>query len=240
MIDILIADDSDVQAEYLSNRLSKEKDFKILKISRDGMEAYNDYLTLKPTAFILDLQMPKMSGLDIVNKLLSTPNVDSKKNIIIISGSVPLQSQPSTIDIVKWMLPKPINFDVLFRELRDIKNEPINLQPNIDEQIDYIFINLNIKKYTKGSKYLKNAINIAYSENNSDINISTITKKIAYRNNISNSESIQSAMDKTMKKVYTTNTKDMELKKIFEAKYKITTKDFISRALVYIEKTNNE
>lgn len=47
-------------------------------------------------------------------------------------------------------------------------------------------------------------------------------------------------MYKIMKKVYTTNTKDMELKKIFEAKYKITTKDFISRALNYIDKKNEE
>ena len=47
------------------------------------------------------------------------------------------------------MLPKPINFDVLFRELRDIKNVPIDLQPNIDKQIDYIFINLNIKNIQK-------------------------------------------------------------------------------------------
>ena len=34
MIDVLIADDSAVQAEQLSNVLSKEKDFKILKISK--------------------------------------------------------------------------------------------------------------------------------------------------------------------------------------------------------------
>ena len=137
------------------------------------------YITLKPTAFILDLKMPGMSGLDT--------------------------------------------------------------QPNIDEQIDYILFNLNIKKYTKGSKYLKTAINIAQFEKDSDIDISTITKKIAFRNNISNSESIQSSMDKSMKKVSISNTEDIELKKIFDTKnYKITTKDFIVRALSYIDKKSEK
>ena len=34
MIDVLIADDNAVQTEQLSSVLSKEKDFKILKISK--------------------------------------------------------------------------------------------------------------------------------------------------------------------------------------------------------------
>ena len=84
MIDVLIADDSAVQTEQLSNVLSKEKDFKVLKISKDGMEALSDYISLKPTAFILDLNMPKMSGLDIINELSNETNFDSKKNIIVI------------------------------------------------------------------------------------------------------------------------------------------------------------
>ena len=83
MIDVLIADDSAVQTEQLSNVLSKEKDFKILKISRDGIEALNDYIALNPTAFILDLDMPKMSGLDVINQLSNDTNFDSKKNIIV-------------------------------------------------------------------------------------------------------------------------------------------------------------
>ena len=65
MIDILIADDNAVLTEQLSKILSREKDFRILKVSKDGVEALSDYFSLKPTVFILDLNLPKMSGIQI-------------------------------------------------------------------------------------------------------------------------------------------------------------------------------
>lgn len=236
MINVLIADDSAVQAEQLSNVLSKEKDFKILKISRDGIEALNDYISLKPTAFILDLDMPKMSGLDVINQLSNDTNFDSKKNIIVVSGSMPFRSQISNPQKIKWIFPKPIDYDRLIEEIREIDTE-LNLKDNIETDINKLFCDLDIKPYTKGSNYLKTAINIAYYDIDRDINISNITKKIAFKHNITHSNSIQSAMDKTVENIYIKGIKDIRLKKAFSADYKITTKDFINRALYYIDNT---
>ena len=100
-----------------------------------------------------------------------------------------------------------------------------------------MFSKLDIKPYTKGSIYLKNAIYIAYYNNSREINISNITKKIAIRYNVPNSDSIQSSMDKTVSTLYPKHVKDDDLKKVFTSDYKITTKDFISRALYYIGNT---
>lgn len=67
------------------------------------------------------------------------------------------------------------------------------------------------------------------------MNISNITKQIAWKYKISNSDSIQSAMDKTVSTLYLKNIEDIKLKRLFSADYKITTKDFISRAIYYID-----
>ena len=234
MIDVLIADDSAVQTEQLSNVLSKEKDFKILKISRDGIEALNDYLSLKPTAFILDLDMPKMSGLDVINQLSNDTNFDSKKNIIVASGSMPFRSQITNPKKIKWIFSKPIDYDRLIEEIREIKKEE-DLKPNLEQDLDNLFSGLDIKPYTKGSKYLKTAINIAYYDTERDINISNITRRIAFKHKISHSDSIQSSMDKTVGTIYIKGVKDANLRSFFATDYKITTKDFISRALYYID-----
>lgn len=148
MIDVLIADDSAVQAEQLSNVLSKEKDFKILKISKDGMEAYNDYIALKPTAFILDLDMPKMSGLDVINELSNDTNFDSKKNIIVVSGYMPFRSRINNPKKIKWIFQKPINYDCLIKEIREIQDDEIvkpQLENKLDDLLDDLYFIVKIK-----------------------------------------------------------------------------------------------
>ena len=234
MIDVLIADDSAVQTEQLSNVLSKEKDFKVLKISKDGIEALSDYISLKPTAFILDLNMPKMSGLDVINELSNETNFDSKKNIIVISGAMSFGSHICNPKKIKWIFTKPIKYDRLIQEIREIQNEEI-IRPKLEQKLDNLFFSLDIKPYTKGSNYLKTAISIAYYNPERDINISSITREICCRNKISNSDSIQSSIDKTVGTIYIENIKDKHLRNMFSTDYKITTKDFINRALNYID-----
>lgn len=236
MIDILIADDNAVQAEQLTKVLSREKDFRILKVSKDGVEALNDYIALKPTVLILDLKMPKMSGIDVIEELSKDTNFDSKINILIVSGSTLFRSQLTNAQKIKWIFSKPIDYDRLIYEIKEIKKED-NFKPTFKEDLDVLFSDLDIKPYTKGANYLKTAIYIAYYEDSNDINISNIAKQIASRYNISHYDSVQSAMDKTVRTLYPKHVKDTSLKKVFTSDYKITTKDFISRALYYIDNT---
>ena len=123
MIDILIADDDAVQTEQLSNVLSKEEDFRVLKISKDGIEAFNDYMKLKPTVFLLDLDMPKMNGLEVIEKLSENSIFDSKTNIIVLSGSALFRSQISNPQKIKWIFTKPFINEDLIKEIREIYNE---------------------------------------------------------------------------------------------------------------------
>lgn len=234
MIDILIADDDAVQTEQLANVLSKEEDFRVLKISKDGMEALNDYITLKPTVLILDLDMPKMTGIEVIEKLSEDSIYDSKINIIVISGSAIFRSQISNPQKIKWIFTKPFTNKDLINEIREIKKEEY-LKENLDSDLNSLFINLGINPYTKGSTYLKNAISIAFSDINNinNINITKIAKQIACISDVSNSDSIQSSMDKAVNSFYFENVTDKELKKIFLVD-KITTKEFISKAVYYI------
>ena len=231
MIDILIADDDAVQTEQLSNVLSKEEDFRVLKIAKDGIEALNDYMKLKPTVFILDLDMPKMNGLEVIEKLSEDSIFDSKTNIIVLSGSALFRSQISNPQKIKWIFTKPFINEDLIKEIREIYNEEY-LKENLDSDLNSLFIKLDINPYTKGSTYLKNAISIAFYDID-NINITRIAKQIACTNGISNSNCIQSAMDKAVNSYLFDNVKDLELKNIFLCD-RITTKDFISKAVYYI------
>ncbi len=183
------------------------------------------------------LDLGKKKEIDFfINLLSNDTNFDSKSNIIVISGDTLFRSQLTNPKKIKWIFSKPIDYDKLIDKTREIKDDE-SFKPTFKEDLDTLFSNLDIKPYTKGSNYLKAAICIAYYDNSYDINISNIIKKIAGRYHISHSDSIQSAMDKTVSTLYPKHLKDVNLQKVFTSNYKITTKDFISRALYYIEKT---
>ena len=66
MYSIVIADDHAQYRGVLVNALS---DFEIVGEAKDGDEAYKLVLSKKPDLLILDLSMPKLSGLDVIKKI---------------------------------------------------------------------------------------------------------------------------------------------------------------------------
>ena len=68
-IRILIVDDHDVVREGVRSILKKRADWEICGEAANGQEAMAQTESLKPDVIILDITMPKMSGLDVARKI---------------------------------------------------------------------------------------------------------------------------------------------------------------------------
>lgn len=66
---ILIVDDHDVVREGVRAILTKRPDWEICGEAANGQEAIAQTHTLRPDVIILDITMPKMSGLDVARKI---------------------------------------------------------------------------------------------------------------------------------------------------------------------------
>lgn len=234
MIEILIADDNAILAQQLSNSLTKEKDFKVLKISKNGKEAIKDYLSLKPDVLILDLDMPIMNGLEVIDYLTNLQSVSDRKDIIVLSGSEFFRSELSNPQKVKYILKRNTDNSLLFELIREIKDEQ-RYKPTFKSDLEELFSNLNLKSYNKGTKYLKYAIEIVYYDNADDINISNVTHKIALHNNIPHTNTIQSNIDKAVDSIFNKHSNSEILENVFFTSSKISTKEFITRVINYID-----
>ena len=71
-ITVLVADDNVDFTMTLSSYLNKEEEIEILGIARDGNEAYSMAVELKPDILLLDIIMPHLDGLGVLEKLNET------------------------------------------------------------------------------------------------------------------------------------------------------------------------
>ena len=68
-ITILIADDHDIIRKGLKSILEPRPEYKVIGEAQDGEEALEKAQELKPAILLLDISMPKISGLDIIGQV---------------------------------------------------------------------------------------------------------------------------------------------------------------------------
>ncbi len=84
-IQILIADDHSIFRDGLKNLLACEPEFQVVGEALDGDEALKLVRQLQPDILLLDLLMPRVSGMDVLQALSESR---SKVRTILLSGVV--------------------------------------------------------------------------------------------------------------------------------------------------------
>ena len=83
-ITVLIADDHPVFRQGLATILNSQPDIKVVGEAANGEEVYELYNQLHPDVLLLDLQMPKKSGLQVIADLVSRRSLNP--GIVVITS----------------------------------------------------------------------------------------------------------------------------------------------------------
>ncbi|MCL2478899.1 MAG: chemotaxis protein CheB [Treponema sp.] len=83
MINTLIVDDSALARDILRDFLEEDGNFKIIGEASDGEEGVRKILALNPDLVTLDLEMPKMNGLEVIDAVMKKVSVP----IVVISSN---------------------------------------------------------------------------------------------------------------------------------------------------------
>lgn len=230
MVKIMIADDNKESAQQLCYLLTKEENFEVINISTDGMEALQSYKKLNPDVLLLDLDMPKLNGLELLNII---PRYDSKRNVIIVSGSLVYRSNISNIDKVKTIIQKPYNINTIIKYIKEIS--PQETISDIEKRIHTILENLQFNFSAKGTILLESAIFEAYKTQ--QLKLDDIMESVKKIHNEKNAKTVHSLIDKQLESMYDDkNNLDIFIK-FFPDYYgfKPTTKNFIKFILRKIQ-----
>ena len=169
----MIADDNKEFNCCCKKFLTKDNSIDVICSARDGLSTLEEYLNLKPDILLLDLELPLLNGIEIINRLTSIPEEKNLCNIIVISGSQKFRSQIINTSKIFKIISKPCD---LVDILMTIHEMDIAKRPNsIDiKKINTLMTKLNFNLYTKGTKFLIDCIIIASNNNNLFYNINDL------------------------------------------------------------------
>ena len=159
-IRIMIADDNQDFIMTLMSHLEKENDMEVIGIARDGKEACEMVINKKPDVLLLDVIMPYLDGLGVLEKI-NEANLEPKPMCIMLSAVGQAKITQNAINLgAEYYVVKPFDIEVLIKRIRDIKNyKPSSNTQNIisntrETKVPYIAISESNKKNEEGLEAL--------------------------------------------------------------------------------------
>lgn len=121
-ISVLIADDNKEFCSILNDYLLNQKDIVVTGIAKDGREALDLIVERKPDLVILDIIMPHLDGLGVLEKL-NTMELEKVPRIIILSavGQDKITQQAITLGADYYTV-KPFDMEVFTKRIREMFN----------------------------------------------------------------------------------------------------------------------
>ena len=128
-IRILVAEDENVVRDGVVAILSYQSDMKVVAEAGDGAKAVELARQHKPDVVLLDLQMPKLTGLEAIPRLMAAA---PKSNILVLTGFAESDGVYQCIKAgARGFLLKDATRTQLLQAIRDVANGLESIQPAI-------------------------------------------------------------------------------------------------------------
>lgn len=201
-ISILIADDNSDFANTLASYIGRENDMEVIGMARDGNEAVEMITNTQPDILLLDVIMPHLDGLGVLEKI-SDSNIEKKPLCIMLSAVGQDKITQRAIELgAQYYVVKPFDISLLLKRVKDLKNfQPaqfksgtatsvnreikapyIEISPenkkneeNLEALVTNVIHEVGVPAHIKGYQYLREAIMMVV--NDIDI-INQITKQL--------------------------------------------------------------
>jgi two-component system response regulator (stage 0 sporulation protein A) len=197
-IKIAIADDNRDFSNILSEFLGQQEDMEVVGIAKDGLEAIELLEKVQADILVLDIIMPILDGLGVLEKL-NTINLQKKPKVIVLSAVGQDKITQRAIEAgADYYVVKPFDMDVFIKRIRqlmdnkdttqenqrghlNINNTPyisinkVSKNNNTEALITNIIHEIGVPAHIKGYIYLREAIGMVIG--NIDL-LSAVTKEL--------------------------------------------------------------
>lgn len=195
-ISVLIADDNKEFCSILNDYLLNQKDIVVTGIAKDGREALELIQQKQPDLVVLDIIMPHLDGLGVLEKL-NGMDLDKMPRVIVLSavGQDKITQQAITLGADYYVV-KPFDMDIFTKRIREMfntqdvetKRRSVSTQVvereaaatsrgpiDLETEITSIIHEIGVPAHIKGYMYLREAITMVVNDKEL---LSAVTKEL--------------------------------------------------------------
>lgn len=190
-LNVAIADDNERMLRLLGNIIESDDELNVVGTAKDGEEAYNVIKTKEPDVVLLDIVMPKLDGLGVLDRFNNDKTIKKRPTFIIISAIGQEKITEDAFNLgADYYIMKPFDNDMVLNRIKHVKQrtsakpqevrkvnayereEDLN-ERNLESDVTEIIHEIGVPAHIKGYQYLRDAI--VMSVNDMDM-LNSITK----------------------------------------------------------------
>ena len=192
-LNVGIADDNELMVHLLSDIVARDEELQVVGTACNGEEAYKMIKTKEPDVVLLDIVMPKLDGLGVIDKVKKDKTLKKFPTFIMISA---IGQERVTEDAFKlgadYYIMKPFDRDMIVNRIKMVRHHenrksfhmrrinpgenPEQLQKSLESRVTDIIHEIGVPAHIKGYQYLRDAIIMSVN----DIEMLNSITKILY------------------------------------------------------------
>ena len=159
MVKILIVDDNKEFCEILRDFLNEQENMEVVDISYNGEEALEKIKQTNPDIILLDIIMPVLDGIGVLEKLRTEEMKEFNPKTIMLTAFGHESTTQKAVNLgADFYILKPFNMDVLVKRINQIYGglgEESNIENN--QELGEINIKKDINNYTATDDNIKDS-----------------------------------------------------------------------------------
>lgn len=165
-IKVLVADDNREFCEILGEYIKKQSDMRLFGVAHSGREALELMEGETPDVLILDVIMPHLDGIGVLEELNDEGHAGQKPKVMVLSafGQESVTQRAFQLGADYYVL-KPFNLEVLGKRIREMARSaangdaiPKNTKRSLDVAVTNLLHEIGVPAHIRGYLYLRDAI----------------------------------------------------------------------------------
>ncbi|MGN1399960.1 MAG: sporulation transcription factor Spo0A [Bacillus sp. (in: firmicutes)] len=179
-VKVCIVDDNRELVRLLDDYISSQEDMEVLGVTYNGQECLKMLETAEPDVLLLDIIMPHLDGLAVLEKIRELPK---QPNVIMLTAFGQEDVTKKAVELgASYFILKPFDMEHLGNTIRQVSGNPSstsrtqsssqgtyrtaydNKPKNLDASITSIIHEIGVPAHIKGYLYLREAISMVYND----------------------------------------------------------------------------
>lgn len=173
-LNVAIADDNERMLRLLGDIVSSDDELHVVGTAKDGEEAYQLIKDKTPDVVLLDIVMPKLDGLGVMDKVYEDKEIKKQPSFVMISavGQEKI-TEAAFARGADYFIMKPFDHQMVLNRIKGIRNarsvsdykmvnayEKLNETPemSLEELVTDIIHEVGVPAHIKGYQFLRDAI----------------------------------------------------------------------------------